>query len=320
MPAGDRGERERETASLIAGAAFGTLDAMFEKLEAIAATIEPDLRPAHEVYVRRQLHPLVLSAPFAFRSVQKPLGYAGDYEMVNMILRDSHEGGSLFAKVLNRWFVKQAPAEAHRNRIKYLTDQLVRETLRCRDRGIPCRVYSAGCGPAGELQAFLAASELSNHARFSLLDFNEETLAHTRAVLDGLRKRHARTTQIEFIKRSVVQLLKGRSKTAARPEDRKYDLVYCAGLFDYLPDTICRQLIGVFYDWVAPGGLLIVTNVDPSNPIRHWLGYVLDWHLIYRTAQQMLSLRAEPISRDPVSVLADPTGVNLFMEIRRPPA
>ncbi|HXJ57083.1 MAG TPA: class I SAM-dependent methyltransferase [Verrucomicrobiae bacterium] len=316
LPMGDRNERERQTAASIAAAAFQGLDALFGQFERIAGTIDPELRPAHEVYVRRQIHPLVLCAPFAFRSVQKPLGYAGDYEMVNMICRDPHEGGSLFAKVLNRWFVTQAPAEAHRNRIHYLVEQLINETMRVRSAGGICRVFNAGCGPAGEVQRFMADSELASHARFVLLDFNEETITHARQVLEAARHKHGRTTQLDFTKKSVVQLLRGRSKAAVGASNN-YDFVYCAGLFDYLPDSVCRQLIGVFYDLLAPGGLLVVTNVEPSNPIRHWLAYILDWHLIYRNAKQLLQLCPEPLAENS-RIRSDPTGVNLFMEVRRP--
>ena len=31
--------------------------------------------------------------PFAYRAYTKPLGYAGDYEVVNMMMRDPYEGG-----------------------------------------------------------------------------------------------------------------------------------------------------------------------------------------------------------------------------------
>lgn len=34
----------------------------------------------------------MLCSPFAYRAYHKPLGYAGDYEMVNMIARDPYEG------------------------------------------------------------------------------------------------------------------------------------------------------------------------------------------------------------------------------------
>jgi extracellular factor (EF) 3-hydroxypalmitic acid methyl ester biosynthesis protein len=74
----------------------------------------------------------------------------------------------------------------------------------------------------------------------------------------------------------------------------------------------------MFYEMLAPGGLLLVTNVDPSNPIRHWLGYILEWHLIYRDGRQMLALRPDAASVDDTRVRSDITGVNVFLEVRRP--
>ena len=95
-----------------------------------------------------------------------------------------------------------------------------------------------------------------------------------------------------------------------------HDYVYCAGLFDYLTDQVCAKLMGLMYDWLAPGGLLIITNVEPRNPLRHGMEHLLDWHLIYRDAPQLLKLK--PASAEDVRVLSDDTGVNVFMEIRKP--
>src|SRR5258706_12916972 len=99
--------------------------------------------------MRRHLHHLVLSAPFAQRTFDKPLGYAGDYEMVNMILRNTLEGGSLFAKIIHAWFVQQPPAEAHRNRIEYLTKAIIAEALPAAANRAARRVYWLACEPAG---------------------------------------------------------------------------------------------------------------------------------------------------------------------------
>ena len=76
--------------------------------------------PAHQAFGRRQLHPLILASPFVYRTLQKPLGHAGDYEMVNMIMRDPYEGASLFAKAFNVCALSRPPIVAHRNRLQYL--------------------------------------------------------------------------------------------------------------------------------------------------------------------------------------------------------
>ena len=317
-PSEDRLKLEHRLAEEIGRSAFPFIDSLFNQYELISAGLDPEARPAHASFIQRQLHPLVLCSPFAFRTVSKPLGYAGDYEVVNMILRDPHEGSSLYAKVLNRWFIKQPPAEAHRNRIAYLTHKLMEETLRRSSRGEVARVFNLGCGPAKEIQDFLAQHDLSERSHFTLLDFNEETLAHAKAELEGARARYRRSTPIHLLKKSVAHLLKGKGRSTEGSSESQYDFVYCAGLFDYLTDTSCKQLMNIFYDMLAPGGLLAVTNVDSSNPIRHWLGDILEWHLIYRNGQQMLTLRPDRAHSETAAVVADTTGVNLFLEIRKP--
>jgi extracellular factor (EF) 3-hydroxypalmitic acid methyl ester biosynthesis protein len=295
-----------------------SIDALFEKFEHLADALEPATRPVHRMYMQRRLHPLLLCAPFAHRTFTKPLGYAGDYEMVAMIARNSPEGGSLFAKIINLWFVRQAPAKAHRNRLRHLTQRLIEETLRAARPGRPTRIFSLACGPAVEILNFVREHELSNRAEFTLLDFNEETLQQVTAAFTEVKTKQSRRTPVHFIKRSIHNLLKESGRTAVRAGTEQYDFVYCAGLFDYLTDAVCQRLMTLLYDWLAPGGLLLATNVEPSNPMRHGMEHLLDWHLIYRKGSQLQKLRPTQVAPEDFVVRADMTGVNLFMEARKP--
>lgn len=293
---------------------------LFSRFEEIAGHVRSETVAVHRAYTRRQLHPLVLCSPFLHRTYQKPLGYAGDYEMVNMILRDPVEGSSLFAKVLNTHFVAVAPAEAHRNRVTYLYEMLTRETRNRARKGLITRIFNLGCGPAGEVQKFLTFDDICERAEFSLLDFNDETLQNTGKILSDLKMRHRRGTRIQMIKRSVHQILKegARIGDTGSGVSTQYDIVYCAGLYDYLSDRICRRLLEIFYEMLAPGGLLVVTNVEASNPARGMMEYLMDWHLIYRTAEQLRNLAPASVLPENAKVTADVTGVNIFLEIRRP--
>jgi len=290
------------------------LNALFERFELACGNVSEEEQPTHGIYAKRQLHPLLLCSPFMHRIYRKPLGYAGDYEMVNMILRDPLEGSSLFAKVLNSWFLSQVPAAAHRNRVTALTQRLIEETARTRARNRPARFYNLGCGPAQEVRAFMEQSPLSDHADFTLLDFNEETLAYTRTSLDDARRRHNRATRIQLVRKSVAQVI----KAGLRNVTAEYDVVYCAGLFDYLPDRVCQQLLNMFYGMLAPGGLLLATNVDPSNPIRNIMGYIFEWCLIERTGPQMSTMIPDGATMDDCKVTAESTGCNVFLEVRKP--
>jgi extracellular factor (EF) 3-hydroxypalmitic acid methyl ester biosynthesis protein len=318
LPSGDRIQAERETIKKLEEPILPAIAPLLLRFENTASSIAPELQPVHRSYIKRQLHPLVLCSPFIYRTYQKPLGYAGDYEMVSMMLRDPYEGSSMFAKVLNRLFLDTAPVVAHRNRIIYLKQRLHEETERLAQQGKVARIFNLGCGPAQEIQNFLVDDPLCDSSDFLLLDFNDETITNTSRELESLRTRHRRRTGIKLEKRSVHQILKESTRTGAGFEPGSYDVVYCAGLFDYLSDRICRRLLEVFYDLVAPGGLLIATNVDSSNPSRNWMEYVLEWHLVYRDKEGFTKIAPDKAPLEAINVKADETGVNIFLEVRKP--
>jgi len=298
--------------------ALPCLAAAFERFEILAHDLDPREVPAHAAYAKRQLHPLVLCAPFMYRTFKKPLGYAGDYEMVNMMVRDPLEGATAFAKVLNAFFLNTPPVVAHRNRIMRLKGMLVEELLRCAGGGSRVRLLDIGCGPACEIAEIVKTSPLSSSADITLLDFNQETLDYAGAQLTALIKQNHRSTRVRLLRRSVTQLLKDAAKINLGLAREQYEVVYCAGLFDYMPDAVCREILSLAYKMLAPGGLLLATNVDACNPSRGWMELVVDWHLIYRTAKEFRKL--VPAIADPEScrIYSEESAVNVFLEIRKP--
>lgn len=306
---------ELEIIRQLAGVAVPAINALFEKFESVALRVMEEHQAAHASYMRQHLHPLVLGAPFAYRTFSKPRGYAGDYEMVNMIIRNGFEGESLFAKILHFWFVSQAPAEAHRNRIKYLAGSIERECCRAMRHHRPARIFNFACGPATEIREFFQTRSFQPQIHFTLTDFDQETLDYARR---GMRQgANESKTVFTFKKMSVHQLIK-ESRRMSRSDANKFDLVYCAGLFDYLPNSSCKDLMDIFYEMVVPGGLLIATNVEPSNPMKCGMEYLLDWHLIYRKEKDMREICPEAADRGDACVRTDGTGVNLFLEVRKP--
>jgi extracellular factor (EF) 3-hydroxypalmitic acid methyl ester biosynthesis protein len=294
------------------------LTRLFERFEEACGRIDPDFRPAHAHYVKRQLHPIVLCAPFMYRCFQKPLGYAGDYEMINMMAGDTYRGPSAFAKVLNTYFLSTPPVVAHRHRMDYLAQMLQELSCLLPTSRRPMKVFNLGCGPALEIQEFLANSELSNHAQFTLLDFNDETIEHVSRVLQTLKQSYRRAVSISCIKKSVVEILKEAARRGSSHLGVDYDLVYCAGLFDYLTSPVCEKLMSLFYEMLAPGGLLVATNVFAINPSRNWMEYSVDWHVIHRDRAGILAICPKQAPSNACVVKSDPTGLNLFLEVRKP--
>jgi extracellular factor (EF) 3-hydroxypalmitic acid methyl ester biosynthesis protein len=319
-PQQNREKVELQVAQDLAPQVLSTIDVLHERFEELAAKIPPEQIAPYQLLLRRQLHPLFLCAPFGYRTYHKPLGYAGDYEIMNMIHRNTFEGSSLFAKLLHFWLVSQWASKSVRNRIAHMQSKLMAETTRVLRQNRRIRVLNIGCGPAREIQNFMSAQPVSNFADFVLLDFDRETIEFARSQLNDIRKRKGRQTGIKFHQMSVMKLI-ANSQRATKPIGTDFDLIYCGGLFDYFSDLACRQLVEQFYNWLAPGGLVVVANMsNQQQPFSRMIEFLLDWHLIYRDARCMASLAPDNVQLNNSSVIIEPSLINLFLELRKPPA
>lgn len=286
-----------------------------DALEGEAALIEEPLVPAHRSFAQAALHPLLLRAPFVFRTYTKPLGYAGDYKMVKQILDDPRQGPSTYFQIVNAAFLQSAAAVAHRNRIDILVEFLKRQADLAREAGRPFRILNIGCGPAIEIQRFLERYPHPELLSFELVDFSEETLAWTREHIEEIVRRTGKQVSVDYVHDSVHDLLKRRLNPAVA--GIKFDAVYCAGLFDYLSDKVCSRLLAHFAMRTCPGGTLLVTNVHSDNPEKLFvMGHLLEWYLIYRDEAKMSSLLPEQSTGK--KIYTDATGVNIFAEATIP--
>jgi len=315
-PEARRRQWESEIISSLREPVLVSLKSLFENFEEVSFKVPPALRPAHRAFGRRQLHPYFLCAPFFHRTFTKPLGFAGDYEMMSMIIRNQAEGESIFAKLVNSYLLDHGPCRAVRNRAKFLTVKIGDEVNRVTREGRAANIFCIACGPAWEAVEFIANHPLADNACFNLLDFNEETLRYTGRKMDEVRQQHHRKTQVKLIKNSVQNLLRARGRTPVT--NGGYDLIYCSGLYDYLSDSVCRALNSHLYDLLAPGGMMVVGNFATSTPGQNLMEHLMEWFLIYRDDRQLAGLAPEQAAPDDCVVRSEPSGANFFLEIRKP--
>ena len=290
------------------------LEALFGAFEREAGQVPLDEAPVHKAFAHRELHPLLMCDPFIHRTVTKPLGYAGDYQIVNMILGPAPELTTTYARAVSTFHLTRAPAAAHRNRVTMLEELLAEEAHRKAERGERLRVLNLGCGPAVEVERFIRHTSDSAICDLTLVDFNEETLEYAASRISRAKELSGNDMQVSTVHQSIHDLLKsaasGRSDLA-----NEYDLVYCAGLFDYLSDRVCKRLVRLFFDWTAPSGLVVVTNVHSANPSRYCMAHLFEWYLEYRNEEEF---RDFGVSSVPTRVRTDETGVNILLELRKP--
>jgi extracellular factor (EF) 3-hydroxypalmitic acid methyl ester biosynthesis protein len=308
----ENGRLRRDVFNELAEPLIEKIRSYFSALNGAAERVELEQTSAHSAFAQAALHPLLLRAPFVFRAYTKPLGYAGDYQMVNQILADPRQGPSTYFQIVNAAFLDAAAASAHRNRIDELVRFLTRLADAARVAGRPMRVLNVGCGPAIEVQRFLKTYPEPELLIFELIDFSEETLAWAKEQMDAIIAERGCAVQINYVQDSVHQLIKRRIERA--PEDfREFDAVYCAGLFDYLSDKVCIKLLNHFASRVHHGGRLLFTNVHSNNPERLAMEHLLEWYLICRDERKMETFQPENSTWH--RIWSDATGVNVFAEL-----
>lgn len=288
---------------------------LFLQFEEEAKNVPHEEITVHKAFARRELHPLTMCSPFVHRSYTKPLGYAGDYEMVNMMLKTSDATtSSTYAKIVDTFHIDAASPESHRNRIVMLEERLKQESERViEEEERIFTVLNIGCGPAVELRRFIRNNPLANQSSFQLMDFNEDTLQHVEAKISEAIRDSGNKPVLKITHKSIDELL----REAHQDEElfgQRFDFVYCAGLFDYFSDHVCKRLVAMFYSWLREDGLLSVTNVHACNPNRYHMEHLLEWHLVYRDEKGMDNLAPKGTN---YKVVTDEMGVTVFLDIRK---
>jgi extracellular factor (EF) 3-hydroxypalmitic acid methyl ester biosynthesis protein len=310
VDASAREEMLRDFAAAATPAVVRRLNRASAELTAFVQSLDTSAHAAYRRCYQAQIRPLLVHAPFVRRALEKPLGYPGDYEVMNMLYRDHVEGESLFGKVVNVYAGQEAAAQATINRLEYLCAE-IRQQAAARER---VRLASLGCGPAREIALLLGRHpELGRRIEIVLIDHDERALAHCErtlsaaAALTGLR--------LHLVRDSVRGLLGRRS---VRDALGTFDFIYSAGLFDYLDRRVFRALLAMLYGALADGGRLVVGNISRQNPTRYFMEYGLEWFLAHRSPQELLDL-AIGLTPSParVQVDAEPSGVNLFLHVTR---
>jgi len=288
---------------------FEVFDSHFRLINSIFSDMEKQFE--HDVHHRRfyQYHllPLVCTSPLNTRIYLKPLGYPGDYEIMNYYYADSYCGDTTYQMLLNRYTVEIPLARANINRRKVLAnvfDELAENTSGRRK----IRIASIGCGPAVELIDLIDRN--FSGGRFELFCFDSEPLA-LKSLMKKISEKESYTSiDIHFHRLDIRRFLTNRDPNLY-PLDM--DLVYAAGLFDYFSDKHATLALELLSSWLTPGGKLAIVNVSKGHGYDAYLELLGEWILNARDESDILRL-CEGISCSTKSVFFDPeNGQNVYL-------
>jgi len=240
----------------------------------------------------------------------KPRGYAGDYELLERICAQKCCADPL-GQAFDAYFQRQAAPHAVRCRTQAVAAAIVAQGLT--RVSLPFRVVSVGSGPAQDVYQALAVLPESRRQSMQvvLLDLDPDALDFARRRLAPLLPQAALHCLHENLSRLPVRPKKAQLLAAA-------DVLVCTGLFDYLDDASAVAMLRLFWQQLAPAGLMLVGNFAPHNPTRAYMEWIGNWYLIYRTRQQMIDLALQAgIRTEHFAIAAEPMGVDLFLSARK---
>jgi extracellular factor (EF) 3-hydroxypalmitic acid methyl ester biosynthesis protein len=287
--------------------------AFHERLDSLLERARPSctLTAPRAAEWRRRVHPYFMQAPWIDRAFRKPLGYAGDFELMNIIYRNEPEGVTPLGRALHQWANLFRSASAVRSRRRWILQAMQDHAQKHTG---PYRILSLASGPAMELQDLVRESFLAERAELLCIDQDAQSLGYAETAIRQAMVETGRHLPAAFSRDSVKNLL----ARGSREDSGSRDFAYAMGLYDYLPESVARRLTSMLYGLLAPGGRLVIGNFAGHADAREFLELVCDWHLVYRSADEMHALASELPRDAKVDVRLDSTGTVYFLSVERP--
>ena len=247
-----------------------------------------DVLEATKAFTEVVVTPVLRRGSIWDRSYAKPLGYPGDYEVMNQVYHWERRGKNVYEMLLHRLGLEVA--ECIKTRMDVVRANIGRVV---QERGATraARILSLGSGPAREVELFLSSAALKNtRVEFTLIDQEQAALSY------AIEKTYPHVlnakgqARVQCLNMSFTDILRGTGGLSTLPPQ---DMIYCVGLIDYLADRRAQALTRRLYESLAPGGLLIVGNMNDTPLSNLWpMEYIADWNLYYRGDAEMIAWTA----------------------------
>jgi SAM-dependent methyltransferase len=267
---------------------------------------------ATKEYTELVLTPELNHGPVWWRSYFKPAGYPGDFEIMNYVYDWQREGRDVYSQLMHR--VGLDVAECIGTRM-HVVRKVIGDVVRSRADGTPARIMSLGCGSAREVELHLKdPAAPAGAVAFTLIDQEQAALAYAFDHAHPLTLKLKPQAKVRPINVAFSDVLRG---GAWLDEAGPQDMIYSVGLIDYLIDRRARALASRLYERLAPGGLLIIGNMNETELSNLWpMEFICDWHLFYRTEKDMMGW-TDAMAGSHAWTETDPTGRVRLLFVRK---
>ncbi len=221
------------------------------------------------------------------RSYYKPMGYPGDYMIMNYMYDQTPVGNSIKEQFLHSLgLIAGRPIVT---RMITLAGLITDYSNRFPQQEKPIRIMSIGCGPAREIEHIVRSTPDSRRWEATLVD--QETDALNYAVCASRKFETQGRLKINGLNISFRELI---DPSKLGDHCANHDVIYSSGLVDYLNPLLAMRFVQRMYEFLKPGGQLIIGNANNLRTGTLWsMEYVLDWSLYFRTEKEMLAMANE---------------------------
>lgn len=277
---------------------------------ALVAPLHEDkpLRTALKSFTENTLTRVLNGGESWRRSYEKPQGYPGDFRIMNFMYDGAPRGESISSMFLHLTGV--IAGQPIVSRMRRLAELIVEHGALASEMR-PANIMSVGAGPARELERLAALSPAGMRWRATLVDQESEALEY--AITNVRRQKLG--IEITPLNVSFKEML---VPSSLATHFAGQDVIYSSGLVDYLSAMAAQRFVRRMYDFLRPGGVVIIGNVNNLSTGTIWpMEHVLDWTLYFRTADQM---RAMAAGFDPsqVAIVEDEMRAIYFLVVRKP--
>ncbi|WP_442864903.1 class I SAM-dependent methyltransferase [Agrobacterium sp. SOY23] len=262
----------------------GALHALREKLH---SSVWAELIPLVQ---NHSVSHYFLEDPFTRWSFEKPRGYSGDAQLLDFIY-----GHNSVAELVNRAtplgaalydYTKDASSSvAVRERRDLLTRFVDEAAVR---HGEETEILTIASGHLREADASVALKE-GRIKRWVALDQDPLSVGSVARDFAG--------SGVEAIDGSVRDIV------LRTQELGTFDLIYAAGLYDYLNDRVAIKLTRRCMEMLKPGGMFLFANFSEDIVVDGYMETFMNWALLLRSKADMW--RIVNASADPSSIEAE---------------
>jgi SAM-dependent methyltransferase len=249
-------------------------------------------------YIRELISPILNKNSLIGFSHTKPFGYSGDFFIIDKIYQYYTSPDERYRK-WDEFLLSSGAVIAVRNR-KTLAIEIF-EQLNEKAMGLKQDVMILGSGPVTETFEFFEKNPDSSLV-FDMLDMDKRAIDYAK------NKNRKYLKSMTFHNVNVIRY---------NPE-KKYDLIWSAGMFDYFKNKHFVFLVKKYYEYLNDGGEMIIGNFNVKNPSRKSMEILCDWFLYHRSPEELKGFAIQAgIEESKIDVIQEPLGINLFLRVKK---